>query len=104
MKIGKDPEISTVKFLNFLCTICIILIFSYCYEDEDGIHPEVSISLFDFLLYNRLNFQGEFLYDLQLPITFKPDNSDKEMEEFYLWTIPEVIIYIYILKLNFFFF
>ncbi len=25
-------------------------------------------------------------------MTFIPDNSDKEMEEFHLWTIPEVII------------
>ncbi|UJR27198.1 hypothetical protein I4U23_008494 [Adineta vaga] len=46
---------------------------SYCYEDDDGIHPE-----------------GEFVYDLQLPITFTPNNSDAEMEKFQLMTIPEV--------------
>ncbi|CAM2723088.1 unnamed protein product [Rotaria socialis] len=46
---------------------------SYTYEDDDGIHPE-----------------GEFLYDIQLPTTFTPNNSDCEMEKFYLWTIPQV--------------
>ncbi|CAF1354154.1 unnamed protein product [Adineta steineri] len=46
---------------------------SNTYEDEDGIHVE-----------------GEFIYDLQLPTTFQPNNSDAEMENFYLWTIPEV--------------
>ncbi|CAF4529695.1 unnamed protein product [Rotaria sp. Silwood1] len=46
---------------------------SYCYEDDDGIHPE-----------------GEFLYDIQLPTTFTPTNADSEMEKFYLWTIPQV--------------
>lgn len=35
-------------------------------------------------------FKGEFLYDLQLPLTFIPNNSDQEMEQFYLWTVPEV--------------
>lgn len=39
-------------------------------------------------------FQGEFLYDLQLPVSFVPNNSDKEMEQFYLWTVPEVCIYL----------
>lgn len=46
---------------------------SYCYEDEDGIHPE-----------------GEFLYDLQLPTTFIPKSGDQEMEHFSLLTIPEI--------------
>ena len=30
------------------------------------------------------------MYDLQLPTTFSPNNTDKEMEQFYLMTIPEV--------------
>ena len=66
--------------------------FSYCYEDEDGIHPEVSldrrrsISSLEILLC----CQGEFLYDLQLPTTFVPKSGDQEMDRFYLWTIPEV--------------
>ncbi len=65
---------------------------SYCYEDEDGIHPEVSVLTNDefIIILSIKKFQGEFLYDLQLPTTFKPNNTDQEMEQFYFLTIPEV--------------
>lgn len=48
-------------------------LFSYVYEDERGIQPDV-----------------QFCFDLQLPLDFKPTPMDGEVENFKLCTIDEV--------------
>ena len=46
---------------------------SYFFEDERGLFPEI-----------------QFVYDLVLPQTFHPINSDGEVDEFYCWPIDKV--------------
>lgn len=46
---------------------------SYFFEDERGLFPEI-----------------QFVYDLKLPETFQPINSDGEVAEFYCWPIDKV--------------
>ena len=58
---------SNMKIFHFL--------YSYCFEDERGIFPEV-----------------EFVYDLKLPADFQPRISDGEVEEFFCWPIEKVIL------------
>lgn len=52
--------------------------YSYCYEDEKGIFPEV-----------------EFAFDLELPNDFQPCVSDGEVHEFYRWPIDKVRNYLH---------
>ena len=47
--------------------------FSYCFMDDRGIIPEIL-----------------FVYDLELPMSFVPTNSDGEVEEFVLCSLDEV--------------
>ena len=46
---------------------------TYAYEDEDGINRE-----------------GEFVFDIKLPLNFVPINKDGEAESFQLMTIEEI--------------
>lgn len=46
---------------------------SYTYEDEDGVFPEC-----------------QFVYDLELPLDFRPRIGDGEVQEFYLLPIDKV--------------
>lgn len=46
---------------------------SYCYEDERGIFPET-----------------QFLFDIELPSHFLPQNADGEMQSFQLLSLDEV--------------
>ncbi|XP_071960523.1 uncharacterized protein [Antedon mediterranea] len=46
---------------------------SYLYHNELGVFPET-----------------QFMFDLELPVTFKPFNTDGETSDFYLLTIDEV--------------
>ena len=46
---------------------------SYAYDRSDGVWPE-----------------GEFVFDIKLPVDFVPQNSDGEVECFYLMSIDEV--------------
>jgi 8-oxo-dGTP pyrophosphatase MutT (NUDIX family) len=47
---------------------------TYCMETEDGLKPDV-----------------QFAYDLELPADFTPQNTDGELEEFYLWPVERVM-------------
>ena len=47
---------------------------TYCMETDDGLKPDV-----------------QFAYDLELPINFTPENTDGEIEEFYLWPVERVM-------------
>lgn len=46
---------------------------SYTYEDEDGVYPE-----------------SQFVFDLELPVGFKPEVGDGEVQEFYLLPMEKV--------------
>lgn len=46
---------------------------SYFYHDERGLFPEL-----------------QFVYDLEVPSDFTPQNADGEVDSFQLVTIPEV--------------
>ncbi|KAI9532715.1 hypothetical protein NQZ68_029281 [Dissostichus eleginoides] len=46
---------------------------SYTYEDEDGVYPE-----------------SQFVFDLELPVGFKPKVGDGEVQEFYLLPMEKV--------------
>ena len=46
---------------------------SYAYDRSDGVWPE-----------------GEFVFDIKLPADFVPQNTDGEVECFYLMSIDEV--------------
>ncbi|XP_017294295.2 thiamin pyrophosphokinase 2 [Kryptolebias marmoratus] len=46
---------------------------SYTYEDEEGVFPE-----------------SQFVFDLQLPVGFRPSIGDGEVQDFYLLPIEEV--------------
>lgn len=46
---------------------------SYTYEDEEGVFPE-----------------SQFVFDLELPLEFKPRIGDGEVQEFYLLPIDKV--------------
>lgn len=46
---------------------------SYFLEDERGLHPET-----------------QFVFDLELPLSFQPINTDKEVAEYYLLPVHEV--------------
>ncbi|XP_060678401.1 thiamin pyrophosphokinase 2 [Hemiscyllium ocellatum] len=47
---------------------------SYTYEDDAGIFPEC-----------------QFVYDLEVPVDFRPEVGDGEVLEFYLWSLEQVI-------------
>ena len=55
--------------LLLLCDLC----FSYFYEDERGLFPET-----------------QFVFDLELPRSFEPTNTDEEVSDFYLLPLKEV--------------
>lgn len=57
----------------YITILVISIFFSYCFEDERGVFPEV-----------------EFVYDLKLPDEFQPCVGDGEVEEFYCWPIEKV--------------
>ena len=48
--------------------------FSYVYEDERGIQPDV-----------------QYCFDLEVPVDFVPTPVDGEVDEFKLYTINEVL-------------
>lgn len=50
---------------------------SYTYEDEEGVFAE-----------------SQFVYDLELPLEFKPRVGDGEVQDFYLMPIEKVSIFI----------
>ncbi|KAM9341963.1 thiamine pyrophosphokinase 2 [Pholidichthys leucotaenia] len=52
---------------------CPVATVSYTYEDEDGVFPE-----------------SQFVFDLKLPLEFKPKIGDGEVQEFYLLPIDKV--------------
>lgn len=47
--------------------------FSYLYEDRRGIFPET-----------------QYVFDIELPSSFEPKNSDGEMENFYSYSLEQV--------------
>jgi 8-oxo-dGTP pyrophosphatase MutT (NUDIX family) len=47
---------------------------TYCMETDDGLKPDV-----------------QFAYDLELPAGFTPENTDGELEDFYLWPVERVM-------------
>lgn len=47
---------------------------SYTYEDQEGVFPE-----------------SQFVFDLELPVGFKPSVGDGEVQEFYLLPIDKVV-------------
>ncbi len=68
-----------------------------CYE-EANIPPELAqrarpVSLISYLLDANYRRHRDliFIYDLELPETFVPQNTDGEVAEFYLWPIEQVI-------------
>lgn len=46
---------------------------TYAYQGEEGV-----------------SIEGEFVFDIKLPVDFVPENKDGEVEEFYLMSIEEV--------------
>ena len=50
---------------------------TYAYQGEEGV-----------------SIEGEFVFDIKLPVDFVPENKDGEVEEFYLMSIEEVNIFI----------
>lgn len=48
---------------------------SYTYEDEEGVYAE-----------------SQFVFDLELPLEFKPTVGDGEVQDFYLLPIDKVCI------------
>ncbi|XP_035769514.1 thiamin pyrophosphokinase 2 [Neolamprologus brichardi] len=72
------PSQNLVKRFNFASNrqfscFCFILFSSYTYEDEEGVFPE-----------------SQFVFDLELPLEFKPIIGDGEVQEFYLLPIDKV--------------
>lgn len=61
---------------QFSC-LCFILFSSYTYEDEEGVFPE-----------------SQFVFDLELPLEFKPIIGDGEVQEFYLLPIDKVSVFL----------
>lgn len=68
-----------------------------CYE-EANIPPELAqtarpVSLISYMIdmNGRRHRDLIFIYDLELPETFVPQNTDGEVAEFYLWPIEQVI-------------
>ena len=49
-------------------------VISYVSETPEGMKPDI-----------------QFVYDLELPATFEPTNTDGEVEEFHLWPIEKVM-------------
>ena len=60
---------------NFFFRIFVQSSFSYFYEDERGLFPEV-----------------QFVFDLEVPEDFTPENADREVESFQLYPIEDVRI------------
>lgn len=56
---------------------------SYTYEDEDGVSSECS-----------------FIFDLELPPTFKPSAGDGEVQKFYLLPIEKVRVWLATPRIN----
>lgn len=54
-------------------TVCV---WSYTYEDEEGVFPET-----------------QFVFDLELPAHFKPRVGDGEVQEFYFMRMDKVDIF-----------
>ncbi|XP_018615635.1 thiamine pyrophosphokinase 2 isoform X2 [Scleropages formosus] len=54
-------------------TACPVGTVSYTYEDEDGVFPE-----------------SQFVFDLKLPLEFRPQIGDGEVQDFYLWPLDQV--------------
>ncbi|XP_030279447.1 thiamine pyrophosphokinase 2 isoform X2 [Sparus aurata] len=52
---------------------CPVTTVSYTYEDEEGVYAET-----------------QFVFDLELPLDFKPIIGDKEVQEFYLLSMDKV--------------
>lgn len=50
---------------------------SYTYEDDEGVFPEC-----------------QFVFDLQLPLDFKPKIGDGEVQDFYFYPIEKVNSYL----------
>jgi len=67
-------------------------------QEEANISPELArharpVSLISYMLDANLRRHRDliFIYDLELPETFVPQNTDGEVAEFYLWPIEQVI-------------
>ena len=61
------PQVTEITFIYFLLNS------SYFHENELGLHPET-----------------EFVFDLELPRSFEPTNTDDEVSDYYLLPIKEV--------------
>lgn len=66
-------------------------------EEEAGVSEEIAsrIKMVDAITYAYasdycVNPEAEFIFDIKLPIDFKPVNQDGEVEEFYLMDIDQV--------------
>ena len=68
---------------NYLTLISLFISIRFFFESERGIFP-----------------QTEFVFDLELPIDFKPENNDGEVDEFTLVKAADVSM-IDILPLHF---
>ncbi|MBN2393432.1 MAG: DUF4743 domain-containing protein [Anaerolineae bacterium] len=67
-------------------------------QEEANIPPELAqrarpVSLISYMIDANLRRHRDliFIYDLELPETFVPQNTDGEVAEFYLWPIEQVI-------------
>ncbi len=69
-------------------------------EEEAGLGPELAVNLksVNAISYARIdkneqiNNEGEFIFDIKLPLDFVPKNTDGEVENFYLMDINQVWI------------
>ena len=67
-------------------------------EEEAGVSKEISrnIKSVDAISYAYISNRGglkretQFVFDLKLPVDFKPFPKDGEVEEFYLMSVDEV--------------
>ena len=73
--------------------------------EEAGVSEELEskIKMVDAIAYAYLsnycvNPEAEFIFDIKLPVDFKPVNQDGEVDEFYLMSIDQVWLKFYFLK------
>jgi isopentenyldiphosphate isomerase len=66
-------------------------------EEEAGVGHEISskIKMVDAITYaysknEYVHQEAEFVFDIKLPVDFKPVNTDGEVGEFYLMDVEEV--------------
>lgn len=68
-------------------------------QEEAGVGPEIArkLKMVDAISYAQLKSnrhgikrEGEFIFDIKLPVEFNPKNTDGEVEQFYLMNVEQV--------------